>query len=83
MNHGEIMIATISKGQQITIPAIFREALGLNIGSKVEIERVGQKIILKSVGDDLNALFEEAKKVKPKKQMTVEEMDVFTEGVFR
>jgi len=83
MNHGEIMIATISKGQQITIPAIFREALGLNVGSKVEIERVGQKIILKSVGDDLNTLFEEAKKVKPKKHMTVEEMDVFAESMFR
>jgi AbrB family looped-hinge helix DNA binding protein len=83
MIHGEIMIATISKGQQITIPAIFREALGLHIGSKVEIEQVGQKIILKSIGNDLNMLFEEAKKVKPKKQMNVEEMEIFTEGMFR
>ncbi len=77
------MIATISKGQQITIPAIIREALGLDVGSKIEMERIGQKIILKPIGDDLGLLFEQAKKVKPKKHMTVEEMDTFTERMFR
>ena len=32
-----VMIITISKGQQITIPANIRENLGLNVGSKVEM----------------------------------------------
>ena len=47
------MIISISKGQQITIPANIREALGLTIGSKVEIEEENGKIILKPIEEDL------------------------------
>ena len=77
------MIAAISKGQQITIPSEMRNALGINSGSKVEIELVGKKIIIKPVGDDLETLFEEAKKRKPKHKLSAKEMDEFNERMFR
>jgi AbrB family looped-hinge helix DNA binding protein len=76
------MIATLSKGQQITIPASIRDALGLHIGSRLEIEQTGEKIILKPLGDDLEILFEASKKIKPKQKLTAEQMDEFNERMF-
>lgn len=77
------MLATISKGQQITIPATIREALGLSIGSKVEIEQIGQKIVIKPIGEDLEAIFAETKHMKPKQKLTAEQMDALNERMFR
>ena len=77
------MLATISKGQQITIPAIIRDALGLGVGSKVEIEQVGKKIVIKPLGEDLEALFAETKHMKPKHKLTAEQMDELNERLFR
>ena len=77
------MIATISKGQQITIPASIREALALEVGSKMEIEQIGKKIVLKPLGDELETLFEQAKKIKPRQKLTAKQMDKLNEMLFR
>ncbi len=77
------MIATISKGQQITIPANMREALGLHAGSRIEIEQAGKKIILKPLGNELETLFVESKKIKPRQKLTAQEMDELNERMFR
>ena len=55
------MIVTISKGQQITIPASMRELLGLDIGSKVDVECEEGKIIINPVGEELEVIFKAAK----------------------
>jgi len=77
------MIISISKGQQITIPANIREALGLTIGSKVEIEEENGKIILKPIEEDLDEVFSKAKQIKPKKHLNAKQMDELNEGLFR
>ena len=64
------MIISISKGQQITIPAEMRSDLGLNVGSKMEIVRIGNKIVLTSLGEDLESIFAKAKKIKPKHNLS-------------
>lgn len=77
------MIATLSKGQQITIPASIRETLGLDIGSRLEIEQTGNKIILKPLGEDIETIFSHAKKIKPKQKLTAQQMDELNERLFR
>ncbi|MEK6868082.1 MAG: AbrB/MazE/SpoVT family DNA-binding domain-containing protein [Nanoarchaeota archaeon] len=77
------MLATISKGQQITIPAIIRESLGLGVGSKVEIVQIGKKIVIKPLGEELEALFAETKHMKPRQKLTAEQMDELNERMFR
>lgn len=77
------MIATISKGQQITIPASMREALGLDVGSRIEIEQIGKKIVLKPLGDELESLFNESKMIKPRQKLTAQQMDELNERLFR
>lgn len=73
------MLATISKGQQLTIPSSIRDALGIDVGSKVDIQQKGNKIIITPIGEDLDVLFEEAKHIKPKHNWTAEQMDTYTE----
>ena len=68
-------IITISKGMQITIPASIREELGLDVGGRIEIEEKNGTILLKPLGEDLQQLFQEAKSVKPKYNLTAKEMD--------
>ena len=77
------MIITISKGQQITLPAKIRSELGLDVGSKIDIEIEDKKIILKPLGDELEELFQKAKKIKPKYTLNAEQMDEFNEKRFR
>lgn len=77
------MIVTISKGQQVTIPAEIRNKLGLNIGNKVEILQENGNIIIKPIGEDLEKLFKEAKKIKPKHNLTANQMDELNERMFR
>ena len=76
-------LVTISKGQQITVPANLREMLRLDIGSKVEVEYEDGKIVMKPVGEDLETVFQRAKKIKPKHHLTAEQMDEFNEKMFR
>ena len=77
------MIVTISKGQQITIPAEMRKELKLKIGSKVEMVKGKNEIIIKPIDGDLEKLFEEAKNIKPKHNLTAEQMDELNERMFR
>ena len=76
------MITKISKGLQITIPAEFRNKLELEVGSKVEIDLEDSKIIISPIDEDLEKLFTEAKKTKPKLKLTVEQMDELAENGF-
>jgi len=77
------MIVELSKGRQITIPAEIREQLNLKIGSKLEITRRKDEIILKPLGEGLEKLFAEAKTLKPKHNLTPEEMDTLNERMFQ
>ena len=77
------MITTISKGQQITIPAEIRQSFKLKAGSKIEIEVIGKNIVMKPLEEDLETLFEEAKKRKPKKGLSIKEMEELNERAFR
>ncbi len=77
------MIVELSKGRQITIPAEIREQLHLTIGSKLEITRRKDEIILKPLGEGLEQLFAEAKHIKPKHALSPEAMDKLNEGMFR
>ncbi len=74
------MIVEISKGKQVTIPAEFRKVLHLNAGSKIEMERRGNKIIIMPIEEDLQKLFEEAKSIKPKRKLTAKQMDNLIEN---
>ena len=77
------MIITISKGQQITIPAEMRKKLKLKVGSKVELIRKENNIIIQPLEEDLEELFANAKNIKPKHGLTAEQMDELNEGLFR
>ncbi len=77
------MIVTISKGQQITIPAKLRKDLDLKVGSKVELVREQNKIIIQPIEGDLDRLFEEAKNIKPQHKLTAKQMDELNERLFR
>ena len=77
------MIVTISKGQQITIPADMRKELKLKVGSKVELIREENNIIIQPLEEDLEELFANAKNIKPKHGLTAEQMDELNEGLFR
>ena len=74
------MIVTISKGQQITIPAEMRKDLKLKVGSKVEVVKGKNKIIIKPIEGDLEELFKNAKNIKPKHSLTAEQMDELIEN---
>ena len=74
------MIVEISKGKQITIPAEFRKKLDLKAGSRVELERKGNKIVIKPIEEDIDKLFAEAKNVKPKHKLTAKQMDKLIEN---
>lgn len=77
------MIVEISKGKQITIPAEIREEFELDSGSKVEIIKKGNEIILRPIGDELEEMFKNAKKIKPKHNLSPEQMDELNERLFR
>lgn len=73
------MIVTISKGQQITIPAELRKELNLRVGSKVEILKKQNKIIIQPIEEDLDKLFVNARKIKPKHKLSAKQMDELVE----
>ena len=60
------MIVSVSKGQQITIPSKYRKDLNLHVGSKVELIKRGKNIVVKPIDEDLDNLFEQARRIKPK-----------------
>ena len=73
------MIVTISKGQQITIPSEFRKDLKLKVGSKVEVIKKQNKIIIQPIEEDLDRLFGNARKILPKHKLTAKQMDELAE----
>ena len=73
------MIITISKGQQITIPSEFRKDLNLKVGSKVEVIKKQDKIIIRPLEEDLDKLFDNARKIKPRHKLTAKQMDELVE----
>ena len=73
------IIVTISKGQQITIPAEMRKEFDLKAGSKVEVIKRKKEIVIKPIEEDLDKIFEEAKNIKPKHNLTAEQMDKLIE----
>jgi len=77
------MIVTISKGLQLTIPAQLRKILGIRAGSKVSIELRKSEIVIKPVGDDLERVFQEARKIRPRRHLSAKRMDELSEGLFR
>ena len=83
MQHESTMIVELSKGRQITIPAAMREKLKLEVGTKFEILRRKNEIVLKPLGRSLEKLFAEAKTIKPKHNLTPEQMDELNERMFR
>lgn len=77
------MITTITKGQQITLPASIRQKLGLEIGAKLEMTVEEGRIVLEPITEDIEKIFADARKIKPKVQMTAEEMDEYNEMMFQ
>ncbi|MBI2542413.1 AbrB/MazE/SpoVT family DNA-binding domain-containing protein [Candidatus Woesearchaeota archaeon] len=73
------MIVTVSKGQQITIPSKYRKDFGLRVGSKVEIIKRGNDMLVKPIEEDLSKLFKEAQKIRPKYKLTAKQMDELIE----
>ena len=74
------MIVTISKGQQITIPAEMRKEFDLKVGSRVELIKKQNNIIIQPIEGNLEDLFENAKNIKPKRNLTAKQMDELIEN---
>tara|TARA_B100000315_G_C14353656_1_gene485145 strand:+ start:305 stop:541 length:237 start_codon:yes stop_codon:yes gene_type:complete len=74
------MIVSISKGQQVTIPSKIRNKLGLEAGSRLDVDQKNGKIILSPIGKDLETLFKEAKNTKPKHKLSTKQMDKLVEN---
>ena len=77
------MIVEMSKGKQITIPADIRREFELVTGSKLEIEKKQDKIILRPIGNELDSMFRAAKSARPKHNLTPKQMDELNERMFR
>ncbi|MBI2575505.1 AbrB/MazE/SpoVT family DNA-binding domain-containing protein [Candidatus Woesearchaeota archaeon] len=73
------MIIPISRGQQITIPSKYRRMFKMDKGSKIELLKKGNKLIIQPVGEDLVYLFDKAMGIKPKRGMTARQMDELVE----
>ena len=74
------MITKLTKGQQITLPSQIRKGLKLQPGSRVEIELRKNEAVIRSIGPELEEFFQRSKKVKPRKNLTAEEMDELVEN---
>lgn len=75
------MITKLTSGLQITIPAEARKLLGITPNSLLEIviDKKEGKLILTTLKEDLDDLFEQAKKIKPKHKLTAKQMDELVE----
>lgn len=77
------LIVTISKGQQITMPSEFRKGLKLKVGSKAEVIKKQNRIIIQPVEGDLDKLFDAARKIMPRHKLTAKQMDEQVEHEFQ
>ena len=56
-----------------------RKEFDLKVGSKVEVIKRKKEIVIKPIEEDLDKIFEEAKNIKPKHNLTAEQMDKLIE----
>ena len=75
----ETMITKLTKGQQITIPSLIRKKLNLHPGSRVELELRENEVVIRPIGSDIEAFFEQSKKVKARRHLSVDQMDELVE----
>lgn len=84
INEALKMIITVSKGQQITIPSRFRKELKLHVGSKIEMIKKENKLIIQPLEEDISKLFADAIKTEPKYRLNAKEMDkIIEDEIFR
>lgn len=77
------MIVEMSKGRQITIPAEIRDEFDLHAGSKLELLKKKDAIVLKPFEEDIEVLFEEAKHITPKHNLSPKQMKELNERMMR
>ncbi len=77
------MLVRLTKGQQVTVPAHIREELSLHIGSPLDMEVKKGKIIMTPIGEDLKKVFADARKIKPKHNLTPKQMKELNARMFR
>ncbi len=77
------MIIEVSKGRQITIPVEIRNEFKLDTGSKLELIKRKNEIVLRIIGENLDSLLDNAKNVKPKHKLNAQQMDELNDRLFR
>lgn len=76
------MLAKISKGYQLTIPADIRNRFGLRPGTDVDIEVRKDKIVITPLEDiDMEEAFRRADKLKPH-NLTPEELEKIEDELY-
>ena len=77
------MIAKMSKGYQITIPAEIRKKFDLVIGSPIDVEVQKKEIILKPINrkKELERLFKEADKF-PRNNLTPRDLEKMEDNIY-
>ena len=74
------MIVSISKGYQLTIPAELRNELDITAGSRVDVTKIKDRIIIRPMQTDIDDIFQESKRIKPKHNLTARQMDSLIEN---
>ncbi len=72
------MLTKLTKGQQLTIPAIYRHKLGIdeNTVLDIDLDERKKRLIVEPIGvKSLKELFEECDKVKNKTNKTIREIE--------
>ena len=76
------MIKAISKGYQVTIPAEWRNELGLTIGSKIDMEKRNHTIFIKPIKKiTFEDVYKEAKKNKMH-SLTPEQIEAMDSDIY-
>jgi len=80
-------ISKITERGQVTIPEIFRKKYGFMGGDRVVFIEKDKGLFLRSSREvdmnDLEEMFKKTTKLKPKNNLTAEQMDILNEGMFR
>ena len=74
------MIISISKGYQLTIPAELRNELDITAGSRVDVTKIKNRIIIRPMQSDIDDIFQESKRIKPRHNLTAKQMDSLIEN---
>ena len=80
-------ISKITERGQVTIPEIFRKKYGFMGGDRVVFIEEDKGLFLRSSREidvtDLEKMFKKTAKMKPRNNLTAEQMDSLNEGMFR